>query len=648
MIRWPVSQGGNDHWYGVIPLEIYWEDARDMAAGMMIDGMAGYLATVTSQEENDFIFNDVIDTLRNPSILDEYWLGGFDIGSEWIWITGEPWVFENWSTGEPNNVGVETALAMWGPTTVDPRRIPGKWNNALPNDEVNPLHKLWAIVEFGATGSADEVVPTDKWISIYCDAPTIDGQPFPSLGTIRAYDPGGVLCGKGAVNRDGSYGFIPIYHDDIFTDVDEGAEPGDAISLTFNRRPVVTGEPLFWTENGDVFKVCEFTTQRCLDIELHEGWNLISWNVVYEDRMEAAVADIIDSIDIVLSFDGEGLTYDPNLPEFSTLRTVDYYRGYWFRMNCAAVLEVCGYDITQRAGITINRGWNLVSYWPQVAFPTETGFSSILEYLQVAVGFDNGALVWHPDLDRFNTLTRLMPESGYWVKSSQPTALFYPVSFELDNNYNPGTGQVENLQTTAIEPARTWMSVYGEGITLDGDPLAANDHLEFFTDNGVKCGDGHYGDRGLMFTPVYGHDVMGEVSKTYPKEDDIIRIQVNGERVYPDIKWQGQGSRVSLSPLSSGEALPESFVLSQNYPNPFNPTTEIHFSIPEAAPVRLEVYNITGQKVATLVDGNLGAGTHTAHWNAADDNNRPVASGIYLYRLQAGGWTDTKKMILLK
>jgi len=88
---------------------------------------------------------------------------------------------------------------------------------------------------------------------------------------------------------------------------------------------------------------------------------------------------------------------------------------------------------------------------------------------------------------------------------------------------------------------------------------------------------------------------------------------------------------------------PFTFELSQNYPNPFNPATAISFSLPEACDVRLEIYNITGQKVATLIAGRRQAGHHTIEWDGSS-----FASGVYLYRLEAGNFAETKKMLLLK
>lgn len=88
--------------------------------------------------------------------------------------------------------------------------------------------------------------------------------------------------------------------------------------------------------------------------------------------------------------------------------------------------------------------------------------------------------------------------------------------------------------------------------------------------------------------------------------------------------------------------------LQNNYPNPFNPETTIRFSLKQAMPARLSIYNLKGQLVKTLVDGQLTEGMHNAVWNGKDNNNRSVASGVYFYRLKAGSYVSTRKMILTK
>ena len=98
----------------------------------------------------------------------------------------------------------------------------------------------------------------------------------------------------------------------------------------------------------------------------------------------------------------------------------------------------------------------------------------------------------------------------------------------------------------------------------------------------------------------------------------------------------------------SAEELPKDFALFQNYPNPFNLSTTISHSLPSRSHVTIIVYNIAGQQVATLVNEIKPAGSYHVDWDGRDQHGQTVASGVYLYELQAGEYADTKKMLLLK
>lgn len=96
------------------------------------------------------------------------------------------------------------------------------------------------------------------------------------------------------------------------------------------------------------------------------------------------------------------------------------------------------------------------------------------------------------------------------------------------------------------------------------------------------------------------------------------------------------------------EILPQAFKLYQNHPNPFNPETVIQFDLPKAADVRLEVFNILGQKVSTILDQPLSPGTHSVRWDGRSSDGGSVASGIYFYRIKAGSFVESRRMVLLK
>jgi hypothetical protein len=100
-------------------------------------------------------------------------------------------------------------------------------------------------------------------------------------------------------------------------------------------------------------------------------------------------------------------------------------------------------------------------------------------------------------------------------------------------------------------------------------------------------------------------------------------------------------------------SVPVEYALSQNYPNPFNPLTTIEYQLPEVAEVELMIFNILGQKIYTLLNGKKQAGYHSQVWNAKDEFGKSVASGMYIYRLDARGisgrkFVQVKKMVVLK
>jgi hypothetical protein len=107
-----------------------------------------------------------------------------------------------------------------------------------------------------------------------------------------------------------------------------------------------------------------------------------------------------------------------------------------------------------------------------------------------------------------------------------------------------------------------------------------------------------------------------------------------------DLNWFGMATSIDFDNFKIG---PATFKLSQNYPNPFNPTTQINFQIRKSDKVSLEIYNVIGQRVATLIDSKLKTGEYKVDWDAAN-----FASGVYFYQLKVGSLSETKKMILMK
>jgi len=108
------------------------------------------------------------------------------------------------------------------------------------------------------------------------------------------------------------------------------------------------------------------------------------------------------------------------------------------------------------------------------------------------------------------------------------------------------------------------------------------------------------------------------------------------------------GAGVTAVEADASAGTPDSYSLSEAYPNPFNPETTIDFSVPADGHVSINVFNTAGQLVTTLVDTELSAGAYRSTWDAVDQLDQPVSSGVYFYRMQAGEFSATHSMTLLK
>ena len=114
------------------------------------------------------------------------------------------------------------------------------------------------------------------------------------------------------------------------------------------------------------------------------------------------------------------------------------------------------------------------------------------------------------------------------------------------------------------------------------------------------------------------------------------------------VVWLIKIDSEGLVQISSTFSSPTSFNLLQNYPNPFNPITTLRYDLPETGLVTITIYDMLGRQVKTLIDQTQDAGYRSVIWDATKDYGKPVSAGIYLYKIQAGKYMQTKKMVLLK
>jgi hypothetical protein len=148
---------------------------------------------------------------------------------------------------------------------------------------------------------------------------------------------------------------------------------------------------------------------------------------------------------------------------------------------------------------------------------------------------------------------------------------------------------------------------------------------------------------GFQSDSGYGPTSGLVIDTTHNRLFVCLRPTKGGGVYYCDLNGQ---SGTTITPRE--KYLHKSFVLNQNYPNPFNPLTEIRFSVPYDGKATLKVYNLIGQVVATLFDGEATAGEHSVTFNAISTDSREIPSGVYLYELKFGGMRLVHKMVLMR
>ena len=361
------------------------------------------------------------------------------------------------------------------------------------------------------------------------------------------------------------------------------------------------------------------------------SWNLVSTPVVgsgtnYLNLFPNAIEGTL------YSFDGS----------YVNQTTLTEGTGYWINLSEISAATFTG-DPIGSLTLDLDESWNLIGSISGEAVISDNNV--VID--GTLYGFDGS----------YTSETSLTPGKGYWVATS-------------------AAGSVD--------------LVAGAGATLSASTsLRDSDELNKFSRVTVRSGEEM--SRDLYF----GHEISGDyhpLSLTLPpvppagafdarldgnrwvSESDAISIRLmqNEQPVAIDLHGDGLfevtfvsdqnelsretvigGSSVSVpqgadlivvesADLGTNE-IPDVFSLDQNYPNPFNPTTAIRFGVPEASDVQLSVYNMLGQKVATLVDGNYSAGYHSISFNAGN-----LSSGMYIYRLQAGAFVQTRKLTLIK
>ena len=271
--------------------------------------------------------------------------------------------------------------------------------------------------------------------------------------------------------------------------------------------------------------------------------------------------------------------------------------------------------------LVMNLNWNSLDYpdegYLQIISPSNTE-------VDIYHSIQTGLIALELETEAFNG----EPSAGSWIINIYDSygdgghqitdaelilnSAYYMTVEDLIVEYESSTTAV--ISWTAPDPFNG-RSLDGFNIYLDGELNGTSTSSDFTISD-------------LIINQEYTVGVSVQYSD---EESEIIEID------YTHISTNSPGSIISVTKLNG------------NFPNPFNPITTISFSVSDVLSlVNIDIYNLKGQKVKSLVNEQLAAGQHSVTWNGKDDSNKPVSSGIYFYKMRAGKYTSSRKMILMK
>lgn len=257
---------------------------------------------------------------------------------------------------------------------------------------------------------------------------------------------------------------------------------------------------------------------------------------------------------------------------------------------------------------------------------------------------------------------------GSWTNHAGHNAPLYAPPTDFDGSAHQGVQYVHSTRGVPKAQIILGMPFYGREFNASAlyGPSTGGDLTHTFSQIIPKITSGwtcHWDDLSkvpYLFDPTmtklitFDDTVSIRIKSEYILENELAgaMIWALGQDVIEDtqplLETIGRTFRLATG-IHSDQSLPvQSFKLLSNYPNPFNPETMIRFQLPANSEVRLAVYSLTGRLVRTLVKGQRASGMHSVVWDATDDVGEPVSSGIYFYRLRAGDFVDTKRMLLLR
>lgn len=494
------------------------------------------------------------------------------------------------------------------------------------------------------------------------------GEGVPSGWEIGVFTPDGMLTGAGIWTDGENVGF-PVWGDDAETEEIDGFRDGEEMSFMgwddeadeeWRLEVEIVEGRIEWSDRG--FTVLNLNVldeeEGRIEIDLREGWNMISINVspgeeYYNfDRDERGPNVVLmmrqfTEEDILILMKNEiGEFYIPAWDYYN----IDYWNlveGYQVKMEEEAVFEMPGDQIDPQADVPIEEGWNIIAYIPNydldVSAPEFYGVSPIIDHIIIFKDY-LGRFI-NPEWE-YGNLDYLTAGQGYQVKVDADVVLNYPEPPE-EVQFSGGGSYQTNLP--GRKPTGSNMSLL---ILSDDAILSADAEIMARNSSGLNIGRGKFNELGQCGIAIWGDDPTTFAKEGLAENEAFQILMVDTSSIESQLKikslLRGDGLTFEKDGLivlngSFVVEIPNSSYLSNAYPNPFNSSARITFGLKESERISLEIYNQQGRRVAQLYNGIQSAGYHSLTWDASS-----MPSGIYFARMQSGSKYFQEKLLLVK
>ncbi|MBT7788647.1 MAG: T9SS type A sorting domain-containing protein [Calditrichaeota bacterium] len=388
-------------------------------------------------------------------------------------------------------------------------------------------------------------------------------------------------------------------------------------------------------------------------IELNQGWNLVSLNIIPEDRywrgeegpdVVLLMAGIVDVLFIVK--DENGLFYSPRF-NFNNIPFWDLQEAYQINVLEECVLIIEGIPIPLDEEIQLEGGWNLLGFAPNfeldASAPEFYVLSPIIE--NVLIAKDGMGRFMTPEF-RFSNMPPWRPGQGYQVNVDADVAFVYPPEQEEELAF---AVKVNPARNRLLVSTGTNMSLLLNNIS--GNNVQPGDRIEAFNSKDVIVGEGTIDLQNRCGLVIWGDDDYTESIDGMQDGESFRLVLSSGYQqlhIHVTDILTGSGltyrkDEFTVLNVTVQPPLPEEFYLSTAYPNPFNSTTKISYGLPADANVSIQVFDIAGSLIETLISNHQTGGHHSAVWDAGMNT-----SGVYLVRIEAGQFNTVTKVVLTR